>query len=240
MLLISVTAGTAVIIWFIYDLIPTCYYRYVHHNSLDSTLAQRSLLLSFDDGPDERYTPQLLRILAEHQIKAIFFLPAFKAEMHPELVAQIIEQGHQIGFHGYRHRNPWGMGFIRTAKDFRQGLAILKRLGIKPYWYRPPHGTVILGNLLFAKKAGLRPLLWTVLVGDWRNVGGDEVLARLWDKVAVREVICLHDSGEDTGGEQGAPNGTLAAVEQFIPQALAEGYQFIELRNGASHEIANQ
>ena len=47
MLLISVTAGTAVIIWFIYALIPTCYYRYVHHNSLDSTLAQRSLLLSF-------------------------------------------------------------------------------------------------------------------------------------------------------------------------------------------------
>ena len=83
-------------------------------------------------------------------------------------------------------------------------------------------------------------MLWTVLVGDWRNIGGDEVLARLWDKVSIREVICLHDSGESTGGEQGAPNGTLSAVERFIRQALAGGYQFIEPRNGVCNENADK
>ena len=106
MLLFRITAGAAAMIWVIYAIIPTCYYRYLHLNSLDPSADEHSLLLSFDDGPDENYTPQLLDILAKHQVKAIFFLPGFKAEMHPDLVRKIAEQGHQIGFHGYQHRNP--------------------------------------------------------------------------------------------------------------------------------------
>lgn len=229
MLVLTIGAGTAVALWLIYALIPTCYYRYWRHNPWETATAERSLLLSFDDGPDERYTPQLLHILDRYQVKAIFFLPGFKAEQHSDLVRQIAGSGHQIGFHGYCHRNPWAMGWIRTARDFRRGIGVLRRQGIAPFWYRPPHGMITLANLLCAHRAGMQPLLWTVLVGDWRNIGGDEVLARLWRQVARSEVICLHDSGEKTGGEPGAPSGTLAAVERFIPQALAAGYRFVTL-----------
>ena len=229
-------AGGILTLWCVYALIPTCYYKYFHRNSLGSEFAEHSLLLTFDDGPDERYTPQLLAILAAYQVKAIFFLPGFKAQRHPELVQQIIDQGHQIGFHGYRHLNPWRLGFWQTKNDFRQGMAALAQLGVQAHWYRPPHGTVTLGNLWFAKRAGMNPLLWTVLVGDWQKIGGDAVLARLMAKVSQRDVMCLHDSGQDTGGEDGAPLGTLAAVEQFIPDKLEQGYHFIELRTGVDDE----
>ena len=226
MLIAASAAGGVLLLWCVYAVIPTCYYKYWHDNHWQAQSSKKVLLLTFDDGPDERYTPRLLAILRQNGIKAIFFLPGFKAARHPELVRQIVEQGHQIGFHGYWHRNPWRLGFFATRRDFRQGMALWHSLGINSVFYRPPHGNITLANWFYARKFSLRPLLWTAIIGDWRNIGKDEIVSRLEKKVGDGAVICLHDSGQDTGGEEGAPLGTLAAVEKFIPLALSKGYEW--------------
>ena len=218
-------------LWCVYALLPTCYYNYFHNNHLKMSGDEKLLWLSFDDGPDPKYTYRLLSILHNYNVKAIFFLPAFKAIKYPDIVRQIIAEGHLIGSHSYKHDNPWLTGPFHTKVDFDKCTKAWKKLGIQPKFYRPPYGFFTIANLVMAKKNGLTPLLWTVLVGDWKNCGKDELLQKLRNKVSPLAIICLHDSDSDTGGEEGAPLGTLAAVKSFIPEALEGGFTFFNLKN---------
>lgn len=69
-------------------------------------------------------------------------------------------------------------------------------------------------------------MLWQVIVRDWQNCGKEIIFSRLISGLDKGSLILLHDSGEDTGGEAGAPENMLAAVADFIPWALKNGYQF--------------
>lgn len=214
--------------WLIYALLPTIILKYAKTYTLPiSNTGEKRLLLTFDDGPDPRYTYRVLAILKKYNIKAIFFLPAFKALRYPGIADSIRRDGHMIGCHGHAHRNPLFQWPWTTKKDFQQSSLVWEELGYSPQFYRPPHGCLNLSSLAACRRYGYRLLLWNTIVGDWRNTGKDIILERLMGNLRPGNIILLHDSGEDTGGEPGAPEGTIEALAEFIPRAMERGYSFI-------------
>ena len=103
--------------------------------------AGKNVALTFDDGPYPPYTDELLKILEQRQVKATFFMVAENAEKHPELVAKIAAQGHEIALHALKHRDFLKLSLAEQQKDIAAGKRILEKLsGQKITLMRPPHG----------------------------------------------------------------------------------------------------
>lgn len=189
--------------------------------------------LSFDDGPDPMYTGKLLMILREMKVQATFFLVGEKALRHPELVRQIVQEGHQIGLHTQYHRHAYFMGPVASLNSIFQGKKALEEIsGQRVVFFRPPWGALNLFQYWGVKKCGLNVVLWSANAQDWKKATGVEgILQRLLRRTKPNTVIVLHDSG----GEPGAPQNTLTALPDFITELKSRGYQFVsldELRNG--------
>src|SRR5690606_11861693 len=100
-----------------------------------------AVYLTFDDGPDPRWTPQILDILAAHDAPATFFALGCHARSQPELLRRVRAEGHAVGNHTYSHRHPWKMLARRARAEVRDGAAAIAAvLGERPRHYRPPHG----------------------------------------------------------------------------------------------------
>lgn len=174
--------------------------------------------LTFDDGPDPSYTPRLLDLLDHYQVKATFFLVGERAAQHPELVQEILKRGHQIGAHCQFHRYAWLMSPWKTWGEWDQGISTLEHLTGAPIRFiRPPWGTFNLLTLLWFKHRKLRAVLWSAEGHDWEVQRTPEKIAeRILNKVQEGGIIVLHDSG----GESGAPENTLRAVEILLQKMI--------------------
>lgn len=219
-------AAAAVLLSAGYSVIPTYYNKLLNPHVIRRVGEPDSIALTFDDGPDPRYTPRLLDLLREQEVKATFFIVAKKAQKHPELVQRMLDEGHEIGLHSYEHGNGMLRGYSYTREDFEKSLAIMRKNRWKVRYFRPPWGHTNLFTLHFAKKHGLIPVIWSVMAQDWK---GDttvlEIARKLIQRVKAGSVICLHDSG----GAEGAPERTLLALEKVIPYLKQQGYHFVGL-----------
>ena len=181
--------------------------------------------LTFDDGPDERYTPEVLNILKKYQVPAVFFLVGAKAERFPDLVKRIEAEGHQIGSHTYYHRHAYLLSPWKSLKTIAKGIQALEAIIKKPIvWFRPPWGALNLFQYLWLRRLGLRIVLWNVSARDWlKKTGASGIIKLLLPKIRPHSIILLHDSG----GEPGAPVNTIAALSNIIEKLRAEGYTFV-------------
>ena len=178
----------------------------------------KQLAITFDDGPDPRYTGLLLDLLKEHQIPATFFVVATNAKNNPDLIHRMLAEHHQVAMHSYSHRHAWLSSYPYMKKDFQYSFEIMKELGCRPCCYRPPWGARNPFTGYFLKQYGLRLVLWDVMVQDWQAKATvqrtkDRILARVFDGA----VLCLHDAGEKTGGSKGAPLRTIEALRMALP-----------------------
>ena len=209
--------------WCVYALLPTLYYKFIYPKRYESKF---KLQLTFDDGPDEYFTDRVLELLKAHQVRAIFFLVAEKAEKYPAVVERIILEGHEVGLHCHRHRKALFQTPMQTKRDIMEGIRVLNRLGIRPRFYRPPHGYIHLSMLRLLKRNGLTLLLWNILPHDWMGKGADEIFWAMLHRSSRGGVICLHDSGVGTGGDAEAPGTMIQALKKFIPFMEMNGYYF--------------
>lgn len=187
---------------------------------------EKTIALTFDDGPDPLYTNRLLDILKKNNVKATFFLVADKAEQNKEIVERMTKEGHGIGMHTLYHKSAWLSLPHETINEFKKGLAIFNGLGFDITYYRPPWGTFNALTLKNAIKNNLKIILWTVEAYDWRkNNSSSNIEKILLDRIKDKDIIVLHDSG----GAKGAPNNTLGALESTIPKLLDSGFDFITI-----------
>lgn len=183
---------------------------------------QLNLYLTFDDGPSSEYTPRLLDLLQQYDIKVSFFVVGRAAEKHPEIIHRMKEEGHFIGLHSLEHCSAYLMTPQRTKKDFAESLQILRRLDIEPRGYRPPWGHQTPWSRKEAERQDLEIMLWDVMAEDWRkNTTSEEIAGKLWERVTPESIICLHD------GRCGqAPERMIDALEIVLPRWIERGYQF--------------
>lgn len=217
-----------VLLFVIYSLIPTLYYLLFKAPPFSFDKDRKDVLLSFDDGPDSRYTNGILDTLKQNNVRAVFFVVAKKAAENPEIIKRILSDGHLVGLHSLEHRDAWKKSPLFQKRELSSGLVILESLGCKVSFYRAPWGHLTLTSLLFAKRHHLKILLWTVMVQDWEKASTSQrVLDRLIKRTESGSVLCLHDSGCGKSAAEGAPAQTAAAVSQFVPLMLNTGYEFV-------------
>lgn len=220
-ILAAVVLGYAV-----YAVIPTYWCKWCSRMPIKTIAGAHRIVLSFDDGPDPRYTGRLLDLLRENGVHACFFLVAARAERHPALVDRMLAEGHQIALHAYEHKNAWCKtpGYVR--RDFEKSLAVFEKYGWPLAFYRPPWGMVNLANLYYCRKHGLRFTLWSVMAEDWsRHSTSQTICEKLAKRVKSGSIICLHDAG----GDAGAPENTLQALATALPALVKAGYTFQKL-----------
>lgn len=191
--------------------------------------AKNEIALTFDDGPDPKYTSMLLDLLKRYDAKATFFVVGTHAEKHPELLQRMKDEGHIIGIHNYVHKTNWFMRPKSVKRQIHRTSEIIRKAtGVRPVYYRPPWGIVNLFD--FSNLGYLQIILWSSLFGDWRKrVGADRLLKRMLKKLRPGEVMLLHDCGSTFGADYDAPANMLDALEPFLIEGQRRGFQFVNI-----------
>lgn len=174
--------------------------------------------LTFDDGPDPASTPYFLRALADHDVRATFFVVGESLERHPALGRALVAAGHEVAVHGWHHDRPWFPAPLRDAREVARTADAVRRIcGTEPQWYRPPYGILSGGRLAAARRSGLRPVLWSSWGRDWTaEADARSVEASVLADLTGGGTVLLHDA--DGWSAPGAWRATLAA----LPGLLAE------------------
>lgn len=179
--------------------------------------------LTFDDGPSGRFTRRLLAGLEERQVQATFLLCGYRLEIYPELAMQIHDAGHEIGLHGYSHKDMATLSRKELQKEIDDTRALLPA-GCEAVFLRPPggSGTALLEQV--AAKEELALLLWSVDPRDWAVHDAAAVEAAVISQVRDGDVILLHDLSDSS----------VDAALSIIDRLQEEGFQFVTVSQLAS------
>lgn len=194
---------------------------------------QRHIALTFDDGPNPAWTPQLLEILARHHVKATFFLLGKYVEQEPYLARYIAQSGHMIGNHTWSHPNLAFSSWQRGRSELVRTNHLLEQItGTKVRFFRPPFGARRPGVMNFARDLGMIPALWNVMTDDWRERSPERIAERLSAKIdstsrrGFAANIVLHDGGHL---EQGAHRGPSVDAVRLLLERYVGVRRFVTL-----------
>jgi peptidoglycan/xylan/chitin deacetylase (PgdA/CDA1 family) len=186
-------------------------------------VADGCVALTVDDGPDPRWTPALLDVLARHEVPATFFLIGARAAAHPRLAARVAAAGHAVGNHSAHHPQPFAaLGRARLRAEIQQAQAqIADAVGEPPRLFRAPGGgwsATVLGTVA---DAGLTAVDWTVNPSDWKTPGVARI-TRALSRSGSGHVLLCHDGGGDR-------SQTVAALDAVIPVLKRRGLRFVRV-----------
>ncbi len=146
--------------------------------------------LTFDDGPDPLATPWILKILKEKEIKATFFLIGKKMQEFPDLVQQIINEGHCIGNHSYSHMNGWK----NKTKNYINDINKCQDLMPKNFLFRPPYGKITSCQIKKLKKI-YNVILWDIMAYDFKkNITAYQIKKNILQNISKGSIIVLHNN----------------------------------------------
>ncbi|WBB66190.1 polysaccharide deacetylase family protein [Micromonospora sp. WMMD812] len=178
-----------------------------------TTTGNGKVALTFDDGPDPQYTPQVLSALREYGVHATFCLVGEMAQNNPELVREIVADGHTLCNHTWNHDVTLGKrspDAIR-ADLLRTNAAIRAAVPDAPIvWYRQPGGAWTYPVVSVAHTLGMTPVHWDVDPMDWEAPGAAKIASTVVTGVAPGSVVLLHDAG-------GNRQGTVDALYRILP-----------------------
>jgi peptidoglycan/xylan/chitin deacetylase (PgdA/CDA1 family) len=179
--------------------------------------------LTFDDGPDPRWTPVILDILAERDVRGSFFLIGERARRAPGVVRAIEAAGHEIGNHSWSHRSLWRCGPSRTRLEVARAHQVLADLsGRAPRYFRPPWGMVNAALPSALRACGERAVFWSIQPEGLRPVNSPRQVERILDAAHPGAIVDLHDAE----GTAGAPARLAAVLPAAIAGLRAAGYTF--------------
>ena len=198
--------------------------------------AKKKVALTFDDGPDPEWTPQILDILKEKNVKGTFFVIGGNAEANPGLIERELDEGHEIGNHTFTHPNLTDTPPEAVPIELNATQRLVQALtGRSLRLFRPPY----LGDAEPTDADEIEPVetaqdMGYITVGehvdpvDWELPGVDQIVKRTLEQVngarpdSPRNIILLHDAGGDR-------SQTVAALPIIIDKLRAEGYQFVSV-----------
>jgi peptidoglycan/xylan/chitin deacetylase (PgdA/CDA1 family) len=188
-----------------------------------ATTGEKTLALTFDDGPSE-FTTDVLRVLSNYDVRATFFVLGENAASKPEVVRSLVEAGHGLAMHGWGHTAFTELDPEVLAKDIRRTETLLRELaGVECRDIRPPYGVYDAGVVSRFEDRGLVTWLWTADAHDWAdNATADRISGKVLISLTPGGVILLHDGG-------GNRSATVRALPRIIEGARARGFRFVTL-----------
>jgi peptidoglycan-N-acetylglucosamine deacetylase len=185
--------------------------------------AGRRIALTFDDGPDPRFTPRVLDILAARAVRASFFLVGERAARAPHTVRAIAAAGHEIASHGWSHRSLWLCGPARTDEEIGRARTTLGELaGTPPVLFRPPWGMVNAAMFAALRRHRQRCVFWSIQPEGLRPAPAEAQVRRVLRRAHPGAIVDLHDAE----GTRTAPARLCEALPAMIDGLAAAGYGF--------------
>lgn len=189
----------------------------------DADPQRHTVALTYDDGPSERNTEQLLDILSHAGAPATFFLIGNHVRRHPRLARMIAERGHALGNHTDMHPAlaRKGNGRVRSELERCQS-TIADTTGVLPTLFRPPYGSRSPAVLRIARELGLTPVLWNITARDWAPIGGAAIQKRIDAGIARNRRkgrtsnLLLHDASNVDGMEPLSRIDTLTVTGTLL------------------------
>ncbi len=171
--------------------------------------------LTFDDGPDPLWTPRILDALDRAGARATFFVVAPLAVEYRDIVAAAHKAGHQIEFHCTAHVRHTRCSRHEVETDTREGLEMLRNIGIEPRLWRPPWGVLAPWTERIAEDFGLRLAPWSADTHDWRGDAAAEMLNGVEPLLGPGSIVLMHD-GLGPGSLRSGCRETVALVEPLV------------------------
>lgn len=187
------------------------------------------LAITFDDGPDQRWTPEVLARLAAHGAQATFFVVAPRAVAHPDLVGRILAHGHSVGLHCDAHVRHSQRDRAWLENDTGQALERLAQIGVSPTLWRTPWGDTAPWTGTIARSHGLRLVHWTVDTHDWRGDGAADMFTATRERLEPGAVVLAHD-GIGPGARRDDARETVAYIDLVAPFAAQKQLRLEALR----------
>lgn len=180
------------------------------------------IALTFDDGPWPETTSQVLDVLKKNNVKATFFVVGKQVQKHPQLLRQIVTEGHAIGNHTWSHQ--YHQYYTAAAAQELDDLAALiyKTTGVKTSLFRPPAGILNNGLVTVAHQKKYAVIMWSVDSKDWRYRGNtpQSLVENVLKDAKPGGIVLLHDGGGDR-------STTVKALPILITQLKKHGYTLV-------------
>lgn len=190
----------------------------------------KEIALTFDDGPHQHWTKQLLNLLRANHVRATFFVVGKMAERYPNLIRQELADGHQLANHTYHHVNLTNIPANEVASEYRMCDEAIHRItGRHMSYCRPPGGQYDHDVIQTTERLGLTTVLWTEDPGDYAKPGDGVIQRRLMHCGHNGAIILLHDGIQQT----------LDVLPGMIKALRQKGYQFVTI-DKMHHELATK
>jgi peptidoglycan-N-acetylglucosamine deacetylase len=180
----------------------------------------KTVALTIDDGPGPLYTPQILRVLEQYHVTAMFSMVGQNVASYPQIAREVTDAGHAIANHTWSHPD---MAVLHSAAMRDQVTRATDQIhaatGQRPAMFRAPYGAWSPGLLDYLAAQQLTPLAWSVDPRDWARPGVTAIEQNILRNTRTGSIILEHDGGGDRAQ-------TVAALKVALPRLLDAGYQF--------------
>ena len=185
---------------------------------------RKVVAFTFDDGPNGRYTNEILDVLRANDIKATFFFVGKNIHGQEDMVRSAYADGHIIGNHSYSHRYLAKMSKKKVERELKKTGELIKwTIGKYPLLFRPPYGGCSNTSASVAEGMHLKTILWSAMVDDYNpDTTSEKIAAEIINLVKPGTIIGLHDGG-------GNRAKTVAALSMIIDRLKKKGYEFVNV-----------
>ncbi len=184
-----------------------------------------AIALTFDDGPTERSTAQILDILGEHQVRATFFVIGRNVRLAPTLVRRMAGEGHAIGNHSWDHHHLGICSFRAYWRDQieRTNQIVFDASGVRPNLFRPPMGFKTWHLAAAVRDLRMQFVGWSLRAFDTRDLAPEMIFARIVNRLRGGQIIMLHDGVEPArlkASQQATVRALPAILRAFRSRSL--------------------
>ncbi|WP_085034735.1 chitooligosaccharide deacetylase NodB [Ensifer aridi] len=200
------------------------------HSECTDGAAQRSVYLTFDDGPHPFCTPAILDVLAEHRVPATFFVIGQYAADQSSLIQRMIAEGHEVANHTMTHPDLSKCGPGEVQRELLEANRAIKTASshASVRHIRAPYGIWTDEVLTASANAGLRGVHWSVDPRDWSRPGVDAIVSSVLDAIRPGAIVLLHDgcppSELQPGTGRDLRDQTILALASIIPALHDRGF----------------
>ena len=188
----------------------------------------RQLALTYDDGPNDPHTLRILEVLAQHNVKATFFLIGRYVKQRPDIVRELVRAGQVVGNHTFSHPNLIFASARQTRTELQDcDQALADAVGEHSRLFRPPFGGRRPSTLKVARALGLEPVMWNVTGWDWKGKPAEFVEGKVLQQIRGGDVLLLHDGDHEAFGADRSQ--TVIATDRLIARYKNEGYEFVTI-----------
>lgn len=184
---------------------------------------QKLVALTFDDGPNPKFTPQILDVLKQFDAKATFFVLGKRVQLYPQIAIREVNEGHEIANHTFDHHFLRNVDPDKLKQEIEQTQEIIFDVTEQiPRVFRPPGGIYNQTLIDLAKQDKFTVVMWSWYqdTKDWKRPGVDKIVQTVLNNVHNGDIILFHDL-------EGDCSQTVEALKIVLPELKKQGYQFL-------------